>query len=137
MTASSPLVRTATDKPCSANCIQNLPLPPTITIDAAGDDDAPKHYKPNANGDTIVLGIEGSANKVGVGVLKYSPPGKNNGNDDDDDGDGGTYHILANPRKTYIAPTGEGTIIFVPAFSFEFGTTFLLTIALHAPYLLY
>jgi N6-L-threonylcarbamoyladenine synthase len=83
------LTRTATDGPCSADSIQNLPLPCQI----------PTCYKPNSNGDTIVLGLEGSANKVGVGVLKYSP------------GDGAstaTYHILANPRKTYVAPTGQG-----------------------------
>jgi len=38
----------------------------------------------------IVLGIEGSANKIGVGIVN-------------DAGD-----ILANPRKTYITPPGEG-----------------------------
>jgi N6-L-threonylcarbamoyladenine synthase len=78
---------TATDGPCSADAIQNLPLPP------------PTAYKPNLNGDTIVLGIEGSANKVGVGILKYTPAR---------DGNSATYHILANPRKTYVAPTGQG-----------------------------
>jgi hypothetical protein len=41
----------------------------------------------------IALGIEGSANKVGVGIVKYS-----NGN----------YEILSNPRKTYITPAGQG-----------------------------
>jgi N6-L-threonylcarbamoyladenine synthase len=38
----------------------------------------------------IVLGIEGSANKIGVGIVK----------------DDGT--ILANVRETYITPPGEG-----------------------------
>ena len=38
----------------------------------------------------IALGIEGSANKIGVGIVT------NNG------------EILANPRKTYITPIGEG-----------------------------
>mmetsp|Transcript_19472 Transcript_19472/g.58839 ORF Transcript_19472/g.58839 Transcript_19472/m.58839 type:complete len:228 (-) Transcript_19472:544-1227(-) len=42
----------------------------------------------------VAIGIEGSANKVGVGVLRYTP-------------DGG-YEILANPRKTYVAPAGQG-----------------------------
>jgi N6-L-threonylcarbamoyladenine synthase len=42
-----------------------------------------------------VLGIEGSANKVGVGVLQYSPSTQ-------------SYTILSNPRKTYVAPTGHG-----------------------------
>lgn len=41
----------------------------------------------------ICLGIEGSANKVGVGIVLYEH---------------GTYSILANPRKTYITPAGQG-----------------------------
>jgi N6-L-threonylcarbamoyladenine synthase len=49
---------------------------------------------PGHDGPFIALGIEGSANKVGVGVLKYTPPG--------------TYEILSNPRKTYISRAGEG-----------------------------
>ena len=72
---------TASDGPCSAE-IGNLPLPP------------PTH-KVNAQGETVVLGIEGSANKVGVGVLKYCPTSH-------------TYSTLANPRKTFVAPLGEG-----------------------------
>ena len=39
------------------------------------------------------LGIEGSANKVGVGIIKYSE-------------ETGEYETIANPRKTYIAPAG-------------------------------
>lgn len=39
----------------------------------------------------IILGIEGSANKIGVGIVK------------------GT-EILANTRRTYVPPTGEGFI---------------------------
>jgi N6-L-threonylcarbamoyladenine synthase len=50
------------------------------------------HHDPNT---IIVLGIEGSANKVGVGIVQYSYTTQQ-------------YHILANPRKTYIAPTGSG-----------------------------
>eukprot|EP00521_Asterionellopsis_glacialis_P016315 CAMPEP_0195301334 /NCGR_PEP_ID=MMETSP0707-20130614/29103_1 /TAXON_ID=33640 /ORGANISM="Asterionellopsis glacialis, Strain CCMP134" /LENGTH=397 /DNA_ID=CAMNT_0040364243 /DNA_START=17 /DNA_END=1210 /DNA_ORIENTATION=+ len=72
---------TAKDGPCSGD-IGNLPLPP------------PTH-KLNSRGETIVLGIEGSANKVGVGVLRYDPETH-------------TYETLSNPRKTYIAPTGCG-----------------------------
>lgn len=41
----------------------------------------------------LVLGIEGSANKIGIGIV-------------DQDG-----KILSNPRKTYITPPGTG---FVP-----------------------
>jgi N6-L-threonylcarbamoyladenine synthase len=40
----------------------------------------------------IALGIEGSANKIGVGIVNS---------------DG---QILANPRKTYITPPGQGFI---------------------------
>jgi N6-L-threonylcarbamoyladenine synthase len=41
------------------------------------------------------LGIEGSANKVGVGVVRFHR-------------DTGEYAILANPRKTYITRPGQG-----------------------------
>lgn len=41
----------------------------------------------------ISLGIEGSANKIGVGVMSYED---------------GKYSILSNPRKTYITPAGQG-----------------------------
>ena len=37
----------------------------------------------------IAIGLEGSANKIGVGVIK--------------DGE-----VLSNPRKTFITPPGEG-----------------------------
>ena len=38
---------------------------------------------------TVCLGIEGSANKVGVGIIQDGV-------------------VLANVRKTYVPPTGEG-----------------------------
>ena len=41
----------------------------------------------------LALGIEGSANKLGVGIVKW---------------DGSEYTILSNPRKTYITPSGQG-----------------------------
>jgi hypothetical protein len=41
----------------------------------------------------IAVGIEGSANKVGVGIVRYHQ---------------GEYDILSNPRKTYISPPGQG-----------------------------
>ena len=98
----SNMIQTAVDGPCSADSIQNLPVP-----------EASFHgkYKPNKNGDTIVLGLEGSANKVGVGVLKYSPSKQSNNGDRKgsvDIDEAANYHILSNPRKTYIAPTGQG-----------------------------
>ncbi len=50
---------------------------------------APRPDKP-----IVALGIEGSANKLGVGVLRFNP--------------GGSTEILSNPRKTYITPAGTG-----------------------------
>lgn len=47
----------------------------------------------SAAGRIIALGMEGSANKIGVGVVQFI--------------DGG-YSILSNPRKTYITRPGEG-----------------------------
>ncbi|KAL5518830.1 KAE1 [Sanghuangporus vaninii] len=44
--------------------------------------------------DYIALGLEGSANKLGAGVIKHSP-------------DGSTT-VLSNVRHTYITPPGEG-----------------------------
>lgn len=40
----------------------------------------------------IVIGMEGSANKIGIGIIK---DGK----------------VISNPRRTYITPPGQG---FVP-----------------------
>ena len=37
----------------------------------------------------LILGIEGSANKIGIGILRGE-------------------EILSNPRKTYITPPGTG-----------------------------
>ena len=65
--------------------LENNPLPLNPTYD----------IKDVENGRTIVLGIEGSANKVGVGVLQYDPKTCR-------------YSILSNPRKTYVAPPGHG-----------------------------
>ena len=47
------------------------------------------------NESVYALGIEGSANKVGVGIVYYDASTKN-------------YDILANIRKTYITPAGQG-----------------------------
>lgn len=65
----------------------------------------------------VALGIEGSANKIGVGLLRYTPPPKSAGDGADDAGGGGDsrdsveegrYDILSNPRKTYLTPAGTG-----------------------------
>jgi len=51
----------------------------------------------------IAIGIEGSANKVGVGIIKYTRIVKNSNDSEEED-----YVILSNPRKTYITPAGQG-----------------------------
>ncbi|KAG8924454.1 putative tRNA threonylcarbamoyladenosine biosynthesis protein kae1 [Tulasnella sp. 418] len=42
----------------------------------------------------LAIGLEGSANKLGVGIVQHSPDGSTN--------------ILSNVRHTYITPPGEG-----------------------------
>lgn len=76
------MTSTAHEGPCPAGPLENLPLPSV------------QPYA-NSQGDTIVLGIEGSANKVGVGIVRYNARQE-------------SYEILANPRKTFVAPTGHG-----------------------------
>mmetsp|Transcript_10904 Transcript_10904/g.26021 ORF Transcript_10904/g.26021 Transcript_10904/m.26021 type:complete len:506 (+) Transcript_10904:92-1609(+) len=172
------IVRTATDGPCRADSIENLPVPSSLEEDLSDNNNniIITKYRPNKYGDTVVVGIEGSANKIGVGVLKYTPPAAtaaaakantattttttkssvrdtkspeskkiklscSNGDGDEGGDEGGenrqvqqdddvrqdeqqrqqqqqqqqqqhahhaTYHILSNPRKTYIPPTGHG-----------------------------
>ena len=43
----------------------------------------------------IALGLEGSANKLGVGLILHPPHG-------------GPAHILSNLRHTFVSPPGEG-----------------------------
>lgn len=81
-----------TDKPTPASAIGNLPIPPVSSL--------PPEMQYQTSGDahgnkTTILGIEGSANKIGVGVLQYDPATD-------------TYETLSNPRKTYISPAGMG-----------------------------
>lgn len=57
----------------------------------------------------IALGIEGSANKIGVGVVRYTRSGSGVSKVGSESGVGSSeYEILSNPRKTYITPTGQG-----------------------------
>lgn len=81
------LVRTAHEGPCPAAPLEHLPFPTQWDGDTDVDTDD--------NDEVIVLGIEGSANKVGVGIVRYSKRDY-------------TYHVLANPRTTYCAPAGHG-----------------------------
>ena len=52
-------------------------------------------------GRCVALGMEGSANKLGVGVVVYELGHPDNG-------DSEPFRILANPRKTFIPRPGEG-----------------------------
>jgi N6-L-threonylcarbamoyladenine synthase len=85
------LVRTAHEGPCPAAPLQHLPFPPSRQHNSDDEDG----QNSNQQKDIVVLGIEGSANKVGVGIVRYSPSTD-------------TYHVLANPRTTYCAPSGQG-----------------------------
>ena len=50
---------------------------------------------PAADRDYIALGLEGSANKLGIGIVKHAAHT-------------GEAEILSNPRHTYVTPPGEG-----------------------------
>jgi N6-L-threonylcarbamoyladenine synthase len=89
------LVPTAHEGPMSGEPLHNLPFPSTLPYEIRRSRYNAK-YRLHQDPDTIVvLGIEGSANKVGVGIVQYSYTTNQ-------------YHILANPRKTFIPPTGCG-----------------------------
>jgi tRNA A37 threonylcarbamoyltransferase TsaD len=47
----------------------------------------------NGKSHIIAIGIEGSANKIGVGIIRYTA---------------NEYEIISNPRKTYITTAGQG-----------------------------
>ena len=49
----------------------------------------------------VAIGLEGSANKLGIGIIQYSPNDPLNGESE-------PFRILSNPRKTFITPPGEG-----------------------------
>ena len=51
----------------------------------------------------LALGLEGSANKLGVGLVLHAPS---------HDSPEGTVSILSNIRHTYVTPPGEG---FLPS----------------------
>uniref|UniRef100_A0A3B3I6I6 Gcp-like domain-containing protein n=1 Tax=Oryzias latipes TaxID=8090 RepID=A0A3B3I6I6_ORYLA len=55
---------------------------------------------------TIVIGFEGSANKIGIGIIK--------------DGE-----VLSNPRRTYITPPGQG---FMPSDTARHHRSVILTV---------
>ncbi|GAA5882100.1 hypothetical protein JCM16303_005601 [Sporobolomyces ruberrimus] len=57
----------------------------------------------------LALGLEGSANKLGVGLILHSPPAEG---ESSATGDPGTVSILSNIRHTYVTPPGEG---FLPS----------------------
>ncbi|GAA6004667.1 hypothetical protein JCM11491_002186 [Sporobolomyces phaffii] len=57
----------------------------------------------------LALGLEGSANKLGVGLILHSPPAQG---ETSATGDPGTVSILSNIRHTYVTPPGEG---FLPS----------------------
>ena len=53
----------------------------------------------------LALGLEGSANKLGAGIVRHSPPAES--------GPGSALNqarvdILSNVRHTYVTPPGQG-----------------------------
>jgi len=60
----------------------------------------------------LALGLEGSANKLGVGLILHSPPPSPSSTTGTGGGDPGTVTILSNIRHTYVTPPGEG---FLPS----------------------
>ncbi|GAA6046339.1 hypothetical protein JCM3770_004871 [Rhodotorula araucariae] len=61
----------------------------------------------------LALGLEGSANKLGVGLILHSPPPASaNQGARSPTGDAATVSILSNIRHTYVTPPGEG---FLPS----------------------
>ncbi|GAA5950788.1 hypothetical protein JCM21900_002018 [Sporobolomyces salmonicolor] len=59
----------------------------------------------------LALGLEGSANKLGVGLILHSPPSPASSSPSKT-GDPGSVSILSNIRHTYVTPPGEG---FLPS----------------------
>ena len=61
----------------------------------------------------LALGLEGSANKLGVGLILHSPPADSSTTArKSPTGDSATVSILSNIRHTYVTPPGEG---FLPS----------------------
>ncbi|BGP23837.1 O-sialoglycoprotein endopeptidase [Rhodotorula toruloides] len=60
----------------------------------------------------LALGLEGSANKLGVGLILHSPPSSSAQGTTSAIGDPATVSILSNIRHTYVTPPGEG---FLPS----------------------
>ncbi|BGO90719.1 hypothetical protein NBRC10512_000658 [Rhodotorula toruloides] len=60
----------------------------------------------------LALGLEGSANKLGVGLILHSPPSSSAQGTPSAIGDPATVSILSNIRHTYVTPPGEG---FLPS----------------------
>lgn len=64
----------------------------------------------STSNEVIVMGFEGSANKIGIGIVK---------------GDGKNGKILSNVRRTYITPPGSG---FKPKETAEHHRTHILSL---------
>lgn len=99
--------RVAGGDPKGQSSTVRLPCPPRVPWHAPGTctlsishyfhrfrhDSSFIHHSPFAM--TVALGLEGSANKLGVGIISHPAPGKE-------------PIVLANLRHTYNSPPGEG-----------------------------
>ena len=93
-------------KSCQATHIYIVILASTMaaTSDSKQQNDFPTlapHVQTRRPGRVVALGMEGSANKLGVGVVQWLPG-------DPENGDSEPFRILSNPRKTFITQPGEG-----------------------------
>lgn len=82
---------TASDKTLFAGCGKASATTTTNRMRVAA---FPPSKPLRKQGDVIAMGIEGSANKLAVGIIRYREDGET--------------EILSNPRKTYITPPGQG-----------------------------
>lgn len=70
---------------------------------------------PRLNTPLLALGLEGSANKLGVGVVRHNPEG--------------SVDVLSNVRHTYVTPPGTG---FLPADTARHHRKWLVAVAREA-----
>jgi hypothetical protein len=79
---------------CEAQATLNL-IDKTSTSPRIANFTSTRQTPPNLNNTMIAIGLEGSANKIGVGVISHPAPGE-------------PPIILANLRHTYVSPPGTG-----------------------------
>jgi N6-L-threonylcarbamoyladenine synthase len=85
-----------------------------------------KHNPQTMKRKVLALGIEGSANKIGVGIVKY----ESGSQEEDGEPSPTSFQILSNPRKTYVTPPGQGFLPRETAWHHQRHVTALIQCAL-------